>query len=200
MANLPGPYEIEYQLDGWTNPTRSHRLRFSCAIVGTPEPGELPEDVVVQKSGGGTDTLDVVADQMWSFLRPMYHTSIQATSYTLWKYLMGTYSKDFISTGELASPAGTSSTTIQQAHQLTLTFRSATGGIMKLVALEGTGTGDTRLPLIVNATGSAHQKFAAYVLSNDNFWLSADDSYPVVALRDSRGQNERIWRKIFRQN
>jgi hypothetical protein len=28
--------------------------------------------------------------------------------------------------------------------------------------------------------------------------LGRDDSYPVAAMRDSRGQNEKIWRKIYR--
>lgn len=196
--NLPGPYEIEFDLQGWTSPARSHVLRFSVAAVGSPAAGSLPTAIDIQKMGGGTAKLNVVANQIWGFVRTLYHTSISAVGYTLWRYVPGTLAKDFISAGALTTPAGLSASVATVAHQTTLTFRSANGGVMKVVFLETSLGGDTRTTLIPNSGGTLIPLFASYVMSADNVILARDDAYPVAALRDSRGQNERIWREVFR--
>lgn len=196
--NMPGPYEIEYELQGWASPARSHVLRFSVAAVGSPAPGSLPTTIDIQKTGGATAKLNVVANQIWGFLRPLYHSSISAVGYQLWRYIPGTLAKDFISTGALTTPAGSSASAATVAHQTTLTFRSANGGIMKIVLLETSLGGDTRITLVPNPAGTLVPLLASYVLSADNVILARDDAYPVAALRDSRGQNERIWREVYR--
>lgn len=197
MPNYPGPYEIEFTIDGFTNPVRSHKIRMNVAAVGTPAPGTLPTAITIQKAGGGTATLDAVANQAWSFLRQFWPNTILATGYTFWRYVTGTHAKDFIATGTVTTPTGTGAG-LTAKHQVTLTFRSANGGIMKSVFLETTLTGDTQVALVPNGAGNAAQKWAAYVLSADGVSLAADDAYPILALRDSRGENERLFRKIFR--
>lgn len=197
-ANKPGPYEIELNLGGWVSPSREHVLRISVAALGSPVAGTLPSAIDIQKTGGATAKLDVVTNQLWSFLRPAYHTSISVIGYTLWKYVPGTLAKDFVSSGSVTTPTGTNGTAANIAGQSTLTFRSANGGIMKLVLIEPSFSGDTSTPLIPNAAGSTQAKIAAYILSADNVALARDDSYPIAALRDSRGQNEKIWRKVYR--
>lgn len=197
MPNYPGPYEIEFTVVGFTSPTREHKVRMNVAAIGTPAPGTLPASITIQKAGGGTGTLAAVADQAWSFLRQFWPSSITCIGYQFWKYVPGTYGKDFISTGTVTNPAGTGGgVTIK--HQLTLTFRSANGGILKTVLLETALGGDTQTALVPNGAGNAAQKWAAYMLSADGVALAADDGYPILALRDSRGENERIFRKIYR--
>jgi len=197
--SLPGPYEIEYNLIGWTAPAREHVLRFSCIALGSPAPGSLPTAIDIQKMGGGTAKLNVVANQAWEFLRQLYGNSCSCNGYTLWKYITGTLAKDFIAAGAVTNTAGTGGAgTGIASHQNTLTFRSAAGSVLKIVLIEGMGAGDTRTILVPNAAGVPQQKLAAYILSADNFALARDDSYPVAAMRDSRGQNEKIWRKINR--
>jgi hypothetical protein len=139
-----------------------------------------------------------VANQIWSFYRANYHTSISAIGYTLWKYVPGTLAKDYVSAGTVTTPLGTSGVAVIIAGQCTLTFRTANGGVLKCVFIEGSSGGDTRATLLPNAAGTATQRIAAYILSADNVALGRDDSYPVAAMRDSRGQNEKIWRKIYR--
>jgi len=197
MANFPGPYEIEFTIVGFTSPVREHKVRMNVAAVGTPAPGTLPTAITIQKAGGGTATLAAVADQAWSFLRQFWPSSISSIGYTFWRYVSGTHAKDFIATGTLTNPAGTGGG-VNAKHQLTLTFRSANGGIMKTVLLETATVGDTQTALVPNGAGSPQQKWAAYVLSVDNVALAADDGYPILALRDSRGENERLFRKLFR--
>lgn len=198
VENLPGPYEIEFTLTGWLSPARDHVIRMSVAVTGLPPAGTLPTAIDVQKMGGATAKLNVVADQIWSFIRLSYHVAISVTGYTLWKYVPGTLAKDFISAGALTTPTGSSASTPTIAHQTTQTYRSANGGVIKIVLLESSNVGETRITLIPNAAGTPSQRLASYIMSSDNVVLARDDSYPVAALRDARGQNEKIWRLVFR--
>lgn len=197
-TNYPGPYEIEFQIAGWTAPVREHVLRFSVAALGNPPAGTLPTAIDIQKMGGATAKLDVVANQIWSFYRQIYAVQMSVVGYTLWKYVTGTLAKDFIAAGTVTTPLGTSAGAWIVAHQVTLTFRTANGGILKNVILETPAGGDSRVVLTPNPAGTPVQRIASYILSADNVVLGRDDSYPVAALRDARGQNERIWRKVFR--
>lgn len=197
MANYPGPYEIEYTLTGWTNPVREHVFRVSVAAVGSPTPGTLPTAIDIQKRSGATAKLDVVANQLWEFIRLFYSTTFSCAGYQLWRYVPMTYGKDFIATGTVTNPIASGSA-IVNASQITQTYRSANGGILKIVLLETNQAGDTRTTLVPNPAGTPSQRLAAYVMSGDNIILARDDAYPVNPLRDSRGQNERVWREIFR--
>lgn len=197
-GNYPGPYEIEFTLTGWNSPSREHVVRFSVAVLSNPPAGTLPTAIDVQKMGGGTAKLNVVADQIWSFLRLNYHSGITVTGYTLWKYVTGTLAKDFIAAGTVSTPTGTSGVAPTVAGQVTLTFRSAGGHVLKVVLIESSNTGDSRITLLPNPAGNSVQRLAGYIMSADNVALARDDTYPVAAMRDSRGQNEKIWRKIWR--
>jgi len=133
-VNYPGPFEIEFTLDGWTSPVRSHKIRMSVAAIGTPAPGSLPSAITIQKAGGGTGTLDVVAAQAWSFLRQFYAASILATGYNFWQYIPGTFAKNFVATGTLATPAGTGAG-ITVKHQTVLTLQLSVCLLVRTVLL-----------------------------------------------------------------
>lgn len=199
MANVSGPYQIEYQMDGWTTPTRSHVFRVNCLAVGSPAVGTPPAGITMQKMGGGTGTLQAVADQYWSFLRLSFPVAIVCSGFTLWHFPGTTEARDFITAGSVATPAGATGS-IQVAAQTTLTYRSANGGIMKQVFLESNSAGNERAALIPNTLGSSFQRMAAYIMSADNIAIADDDGFPVTALRISQGQNERVFRKLFRSS
>jgi hypothetical protein len=152
----------------------------------------------MQKLGGATADLATVANQAWSYFRLQWAASISATGYSLWKFVTEN-SRDYITGGTLTTPAGTGAG-ITIAAQTTLSFRHALGGIGKIVLLESTNTGDTQTALVANGAGSATQRLAAYVMSADGPMVALDNSFPVTPLRDSRGQNEAIWRKVYRGN
>lgn len=197
MANSKiGQYQLEFQLDGYTSPTRSHLLHVWLSVQGNPPPGTLATAIDVLKLGGATAKLDVVANQAWSYFRLAYNATIQANNFTLWKYATEN-ARDFISSGTITTPAGSGGTTII-AGQATLTFRHALGGIGKIVLIESTLAGDTQVALVPNGAGNPAQRIAAYMMSADSPMIALDNSFPVSALRDSRGQNERVWREIFR--
>jgi len=197
MANSKiGQYLLEYSLSGFVTPTRSHVVRLWVMPTGSPAIGTPATSVTIQKLGGATANLQVVADQAWSYLRLQWPASIQATGFSLWKYVTEN-SKDYISGGSLAAPAGTGGG-VTLAGQCTLTFRHALGGIGKIVLIESANAGDTQLASLANAAGTAAQKLTAYLMSSDSPMVALDNSFPITPLRDSRGQNEAIWRKIYR--
>jgi len=197
MANSRiGQYQIEYNLEGFTAPTRSHKLRLWVNVQGTPAVGAAPSAIDIMKRGGATATLASVADQAWSYFRLMYATTISATSYSLWKFATQN-SRDFISAGTPASPAGATGS-VQPAQQVTLTFRHALGGIGKLVFMECNQTGNSRGSLVANAGGTAPQRVAAYIMSADGAMIGLDNSFPVTPLRDARGENEAMFRLLYR--
>jgi len=198
MPNFPGPYQLEYTLNGFTNPTRSHVIRVNCACVGTPNIGDDPSAITLQTAGGAGASLATSANLLWDFIRLSYNLGISCPGYTLWKFTPGSYVRTFISAGTLTNPLGTSGYNLTIAHQVTLTFRSAAGGILRLVLLETVNTGDQRSSLVASSTGTSIQKLAFYVLSADSVVLAADDGFPIKAERDSRGQNEAVWRQVYR--
>jgi len=198
MANFPGPYEIEFNLSGWTSPARTHVHRINCIALSNPPAGTLVTAIDMQKQGGATAKLNVVANQYWEFIRLIYPNTITCVGYTLWKYVTGTYAKDFIAAGTVTNAAGSNVSAIVTAWEVVLSFRSANGGIMKLQYMESSLSGDARATLIPSSVGQPAQRLAAYIMSADNVAIARDDSFMVAALRDSRGQNEAIWRSIYR--
>lgn len=191
-----GQYLIEYSLSGFTAPTRSHVVRTWVMPTGSPAIGTPPASVTIQKLGGATANLQTVADQLWSYLRLQWAASISATGYALWKYVTEN-SREYISGGTLAAPTG-SGAGITIAGQTTLTFRHALGGIGKIVLLESTNTGDVQIASVANAAGTPTQRLTAFLMSSDSPMVALDNSFPVTPLRDSRGQNEAVWRKVYR--
>lgn len=197
MANSRiGQYALEYQLSGFTTPTRSHVVRLWIAPVGSPAIGTPAASITVQKLGGATASLQAVADQAWSYLRLSWSTAIAASGFSLWKYVTEN-SREYISGGTLATPLGTGAT-VTAAHQVTLTFRHAGGGIGKIVLLETGNAGDQQTALTANAAGTVNQRIAAYVMSADSPMVALDNTFPITPLRQSFGQNEALWRKLYR--
>lgn len=198
MANSKiGQHLLEFQLSGYTAPARSHVVRAWISPTGVPAIGTPPASVTIQKLGGATANLQVVADQFWSYLRLSYPAAIVASGFSLWRYVTEN-SRDFITAGTLATPAGSNGGAADVAGQCTLTFRHALGGIGKLVLIESVNPGNTQVALVPNGAGNNVQRIAAYLLSADGPMVALDNSFPIAALRDSRGQNEAVFKKVYR--
>lgn len=185
-----GQYLLEFDLAGFGAPVNSHKLRVNVKAQGTPPSGTIPTAIDINKRGGATANLQVVADQVWSYFRLAYATAITATGYTLWYWQTNT-SKDFISAGNLTTPAAVGAGTVVN-WQTTLTFRSGNGGIGKIVMIEGNLSGNQRAALVPSAAGNPAQRIAAFALSADSPFQALDNGFFVAALRDSRGENEAI--------
>lgn len=197
MANSRiGQYQLEYVIEGYTAPVRSHLLRLWIPVQGNPPAGTPATSIDVAKLGGSTAKLDVVANQAWSYFRLGYATTVSCINYSLWKYATEN-ARDFVASGAITTPAGAAGSVVV-AGQVTLTFRHALGAIGKIVMIESSQGGDNSSALVPNAAGSPIQRIAAYLMSADSPMTALDNSFPVAPLRDSRGQNERAWREVFR--
>lgn len=192
MANSKiGQYQLEIDLSGFGAPVNSHKLRCNIMVAGSPAGGTPATAIDVFLRGGTTAKLDVVANQVWSYFRLMYDADITAVGYTLWKWVTNT-ARDFITAGTFTTPLGVASGSPVTNWQVTLTFRSANGGVAKLVFIEPNFGGNQRSALVAVPLGTAVQRIAAFAGSSDSPFMALDNSFLAAPLRDSRGENESI--------
>lgn len=192
-----GKYQIEINIGGYSSPTRTHDFRMWVRPTVDPIVGTDPTLVDLQLRGGGNNNLQAVANQVWSFARLGMHNTAVATNYSLWRFATEN-ARDFVTAGSLSVTNGAGGGSFQAAQQLVLTFRHASGGIGKLVFLESVTGGDTQAALVANSLGAWYQRVAAYVMSADSPMIALDNSFPTTPLRQSFGQNEKLWRLLYR--
>jgi|SRR5688572_3315443 len=197
--NFPGPYEVEY---AYTVPvggvTLAHVLRANCTAVGTPVIGSDPADVDLMTISGTPADLQTCADDFWDFLRPLIHSTVSCTGFTLWKYITGTFERTFVTSGSVANPAGFAAVAPVAASMAKHTYRTAAGGIMGHVLLESSVDSDAQFDYAALDVGNPNKDIMDYVVSGSGWLLARDDSFPIVPLRVSFGENEATWKTRFR--
>lgn len=198
MANSRiGNYQVEFALGGWTNPIRTHVHNFFVAPTATPATGELPANIRVQLLGGGDASLPDAVGSYMNFLRNLYPSSVTMGSWTLWRFATQ-YQRDFITSGiHTTTTAGTGS--LLPGQQFTQTFRTAGGSILKLVNLEGSyNAGNLKLQVAGDAGGDALERYVAFVVSAGSPIIGIDNTFPIQPLFSSFGENESLFRKLYR--
>lgn len=196
VSTRAGQYQLEFNIEGFTSPTRSHAHRFYVAPQSPPTAGTPMSSIALQARGGGTVNADVAANAYWEFLRPMWNNSISCNSANLWYFVSDTV-RTFISTVVLTNPLCTGSAP-QPMQQVTLSFRTALGKTIKLVLLETSQSGNASVPLIAAPAGNLFQRLANHVMSVNGVVIGIDNSFPIAPLRDARGQNEYWFRELNR--
>lgn len=197
MANSRvGQYRLEFPITGFTSPVRQHVVGLWVAPTTTPASGTLPTDIDLQLLGGGTETLQAVALDYANRIRPLYDATIGISTFTLSRYATE-FSKDFVTSGTVA-PTASVGAGISIAVAQILTFRHAGGGVGKHVFLETMFGGDAQINLIPNAAGNTIERYAAWVMSSASPVIALDNTFPVAPLKFSQGQNESVWRKVYR--
>lgn len=200
-ALFPGPYEIDIEYATIINTVSlNHHIRINCVTVGTPSVGTPATTIQLATRGGSSVTMSIGVNNAWTQIRKWFHTTVSATSVTLWKYRTDSYEKDFVSTMALTNPAGISTTAVAPARQGTLTFRTGTGSIAKLQLMELSSTADNQIPLLNSNSGDPQNFIAAYFLSTEGWMTGRDRTFLVAPLRMSFTQNEALARKRFRPN
>ena len=129
-------------------------------------------------------------------MRRFYQANLVTENFTLWHYITE-FQREFVTAG-IAITGVLGHGNMETAQQQTLTFRHANGGVSKIVILEGNISGDTSSLLIPDAVGDDAQRLAFYVLSADSPVLALDNSFAITTLRNSLGENEKVWRKVWR--
>lgn len=192
VQNFPGPYEVEIT---YTENGLSHKHRVSFDCVSAPTPGDAPSAITVVTRDSVGAPLDTSVLAYVNVLKALYASTASFVSYDVWKYEPLTYTRSYITSGSL-NVAGTNVLAFAAAQQITFTLRTSEGGIMRVVLLQPAVGGDVQE---VYADMSGAQKAVVdHLLGTASWILAKDTSWPIVSMRLSRGQNEKIWRKLYR--
>ena len=193
MPSQPGPYQVEITYSG---DSRSHKMRLDCRIDGSPVAGVDMSTVNVLNRLSANIGLTSAVGSFIDLLQPIFAPDMSFDSFSLWKFTSGTNERQFIGSA-LIGEVGTNAGVIQRAHQTIYTFRSGNGGTMRLNLLEDSNTGNDKTAYADMSAPA--QALVDFMLSDDCWIYSRDNAYPIVSLWESQGQNEAIWRKIYRQ-
>ena len=196
MANLPGPYSVEYKYQALL---REHSLELNCIAVGNPPPGTPIASISLATKSGGSILLQTAIQEFWNFYRQGHGNTTSLLEATLWKWPGTGAKKIFVASTTVTNPLGGGGTA-SAARQAVVSMRTAGGSRFYVNWLEGVSVLDTQIPLVPSGVGVYYQQVAAYLLSANGWVIGRDDSFPVNALRVSFGQNEAVWRRINRPN
>lgn len=192
-SNFAGPYSIEitYIVD-----LIEHKHSVNCDVQGTPSAGDAPATITLETKDAVGIGMQTAVNDYVTDIAGFYNTSVDFIGYTLWKHTPLTDIKTFISADSLAI-SGTSGSATRVAGQLTMSYRTQEGGIMKLVFLETIFTDDNQISLS-GWTNSNAVSIGATLLGVGGWVLARDTSYPIASLRASFGENERVFKKRYR--
>lgn len=192
--NYPGPYTIKlfYTISG-----RDHAQELNLDLDGTPNPGDDFSTIDVVTRDLQAVTLDTYVDTWVGLLQPFIsQTSTNFDRAELWSYAAQSFDGTFISAYDVGLPGTFVGTTVI-AGELIWTFRTVEGGIMRITIEEPVSTpGESQS---YSEMGGTSQDLVDFVLGSGNAWLGRDTSQPISALKLHPGQNERAWKKFYRE-
>jgi hypothetical protein len=192
-TNFPGPYEVRIN---YVVATRPHQQRLNLRVDGTPVAGVDDFTTIdALRRDDAPFALDGEVDD-WVDLMKVFYNSTDAdfTNAELWKYEPLSFDASFVAAYDIGV-AGTSGTSTQPASQIIATFRTQEGGIMKINLMDVvTSPGQ---PITPPYAGSVAALFNP-VVNGTVPWLARDTSYPIAHIRTYPGQNEALFKKIFR--
>lgn len=191
--NFPGPYglEVAYTVEGF-----QHKLLWNTNVDGDPAIGADPATIDLLTRGGGTVSMITAVPAMLQPMINQFNVSVDFGECILWKYVPLTEQRNFITSFNIGL-SGLNGSPTNLAQQVTQTFRTAEGGVMRLVFLEASTVGNTREPLSTQ-TNPDIESFSDNVIAGTNFILARDTSYPISKLNLALGENERVWKKRYR--
>lgn len=187
VLNFPGPYQLrtEYTVNGV-----EHKMAFNLKVDGTPAVGSTFADISVIAKDTTLKNLDTVATELQDHVRALFHNLTDFAGWELWKYEPLSFDATFVS-GRATAFSGTKTST-SESQQMIYTFRTQEGGILKFITMEQqlNRNNQLRYPDL-----TADEKLLVdYFLATDAWIVARDTSYPVLFLKASGGQNEKIWR------
>lgn len=203
MAPLPrGPYVVkfEYQTTIGTQ-VIGHDLELTCAAIGAPPVGSAATTVQLATRSGGTIALSQAVNDVWSFLRLGASTVTICTSVTLWRVDGVGVGDVFISTAALTvGSTGTVATAPSAGSQITLTYRTGLGRVLKVPFMETSSTAKTQNLLVSNVAGLWFERLTAYMLSSSGWIAGRGGTWPVAPMKVSYTYNEALEKRRFRPN
>lgn len=198
--NYPGPYEvrIKYTVSA-TGGSIQHVQRLNLNMAEAPTPGLPFEDVrALRRVDDGTPAsraLDTMVDEWIALIQTQFNTSVTFDLAELWAYEPESFEASFVSTYAIGVN-GTNGAPISVAGQAILTFRTLEGGVLKINLMEPINAAGAKVGMTSAPAGI--QAISDYVVSDVNWILARDTSYPFAPMNFAPGQNEAIFKKRFR--
>ena len=190
--NFPGPYEIElfYTIQG-----KTHIQRLNVDVQSAPAVGDAPTSITLETRDAAGIALNVAVTAWVNLHKVGYKSDCTFNSYNFWRYDALSYVRTWITSG-VVGVAGTATPANLLASQVTYTFRTLEGNVMRIVLLEGVDLGNTRIPY-ASLTGYT-KAIMDYVVASNTWVLGRDTSYPVAQLNLVGGQNEKVFKSRYR--
>jgi len=192
--NFPGPYELRF---GYTVEGLSHTLRTSVTLNQVPNAGTVFGQIEALTPSGATPFLSAWVEDFLTELGKQLNASVSTFGVVeLWSYAPLSLDATFVSSyNPVAQPTANGAHNL--AQQTTYTWRTAEGGVMKMVLLESVNDMNT-----VNAYPTVFTNPTALMLMvsdpTQSPIIARDTSRPFSPLRMSNGQNESVFRKRYR--
>lgn len=201
MPNYDGQYELQLNY-GTTISSRliphRHTVDVRIAIADAPEAGDLFSDITLTNRNGSTQTLETFVLAYMAVLQPLWRPTTEFTTAELWQYLPEpSQDKTFIAVRTLSIPGSAPAGLDLEAQQLTMTFRSTSGGIMRIQLMEHSLAGNNvqTSPF----TPASLNTLATFVTNPAQPFVARDNQHPITVIRAGLGQNEKLWRKRYRE-
>lgn len=197
MPNFDGQYEVRiiYTTTPSGFPEMQHTLTFDVEPTAPPEVGELfPAINVATRSSAPLPLSDVIDDFVAGMIG-IYPSTANIVRAELWYIPEGTFAGTFVSVYDITE-VGTAVAGSQIAQQTTLTFRSIGGGSGRLQFMECSVSGNNKEAYPY--ANAAIRAIADYVTNAANPILARDNTFFFANINCSHGQNERLWRKRYR--
>lgn len=200
MPNYDGVYELRlfYSTTPSGEEEMSHRLTFDVKPDAAPSPGADIAAIECETKGGSLELLGTwFLDDFLPLLLACYPATANFFLLEMWNIPEGTFDGTFIGSLELTE-VGTNGTGSQIAQQTTFTFRSIAGGVARLQLMESSFSGNLKqTPPFATTTAN---NLTQFLNGNSSIMIARDNSFLNARLRQSDGQNEKLWRKRFRGN
>lgn len=198
--NFDGVWELRvfYSTTPVGEELMQHRLTFDINVTNSPVPGTEFTDVQLTKKGGAAVALSSwLTAELMPLLDDCFPNTTDFILAELWQIPEGTYNGTFIGAMALGV-SGTNATASTVAHQTTFTFRSQFGGTARFQLMESSFSGSLKQTApFSNATANALTNF---LIGANSVVRARDNGFLIARIHQSDGQNEKLWRKRFRDN
>jgi hypothetical protein len=147
-----------------------------------------------QKQGGAGDSFENLVTPFVTALKPSLHTASSILSAELYSMATPTSEPQWRESVSI-NTAGTNATAATPYAQQTITFRSANGGIFRLVIMEGGGitVNGEAFPPFAGNTGT----IATYLMGNSSWICARDGGWLIAGVRSLTKTNDALRKKYL---
>lgn len=198
VLNFDGVYEMRFFYTVTTSEgAEDHRMSLDVLLDGDINPGDAFDNAsLMLRTGTSVQADTYITGTFVPLLTPCFNAQAEFSRVELWKIPEGTYNGQFLSVLEIGE-VGTNPSPTQPAQQTTFTFRTRNGGNGRVQLMEASFSGNARQsPPFISA---AANDLSNHIVSAACPFVGRDNSYFIARIAQSDGQNEKLWRKRYRE-